>query len=840
MKGDEVLKVKLFNHLGLNAGETIFDLWPDVAYFLAGGPNGTKLGYNYEGEKERKRPDWRLGEHINGIHSIHTTNMHTHGLHVYPGELIDVGDPEQIHSDNIYLRVIPRADYDKRVEENVTFPPIEGEPRTDDHLLEGEEIAFSKFHFKLGKTAGEGVPIHPPGTHWYHPHAHGATNMQVASGMAGFLVIEGDVDEAINSYMTDEANPDTTFKTGKWEYRERMMFIQRVTFPAVDQDSKRPNIKKAATPSVNGSIDTKTITMQPGAVERWRFLNGSVDGQGYVRFMVLRGQWIHATPPTGTAYISYEDGQVKICQRPSAARPQMRKLIDATKQLIYVNDEGTYYLPSTSFIEYSKVTIHQLAKDGVTLVNEEGQYTLKDLSKSPYKNPLYQDFSNIEAAYASAENLKAVYNLPNELYMAPANRADFMFQAPSETGVYTVLAKGTDIDSENLERNIQVIDHYLNEDGTPPSWFGGLNFPDDTVVANLIVKPDSALQQIKKDQGLPILPPAFDFGQLKNAIAKVPVPEQLKPIPESELKINTGKDEGKYRTRVVTYSGWGAANWPTLYPNDVKKCDPKGVDPKVNPNLIWNPFQFGVPKESPDKEDAVVAPSITKTMGIDGKKFNPDDKKAPRPLLDTAEEWVVENQTISLFAKLPDISNISGDNANNLKFFTVEHRESYAITRNEAKKQGFHISTRGVDHPFHIHTNPFWLMRVEVPDADGNLVNILPEPIWQDVIWIPRNAGRVVFRSRFPDFTGKMVNHCHILQHEDNGMMQEVKIVADPADANYTASKKLESTNDKTVKPSLEEAYMNCTRVIDHNHNQGQEYHYPCKNGVFKPPTLPK
>ena len=35
----------------------------------------------------------------------------------------------------------------------------------------------------------------------------------------------------------------------------------------------------------------------------------------------------------------------------------------------------------------------------------------------------------------------------------------------------------------------------------------------------------------------------------------------------------------------------------------------------------------------------------------------------------------------------------------------------------------------------------------------------------------------VVIRMRFTDFTGKFVFHCHILNHEDNGMMAVVEVV---------------------------------------------------------------
>jgi len=38
--------------------------------------------------------------------------------------------------------------------------------------------------------------------------------------------------------------------------------------------------------------------------------------------------------------------------------------------------------------------------------------------------------------------------------------------------------------------------------------------------------------------------------------------------------------------------------------------------------------------------------------------------------------------------------------------------------------------------------------------------------------------GEIVIRTRFLDFTGKFFNHCHILDHEDRGMMGIVEVVA--------------------------------------------------------------
>ncbi|MEY2913371.1 MAG: hypothetical protein RLZZ184_2680 [Cyanobacteriota bacterium] len=74
------------------------------------------------------------------------------------------------------------------------------------------------------------------------------------------------------------------------------------------------------------------------------------------------------------------------------------------------------------------------------------------------------------------------------------------------------------------------------------------------------------------------------------------------------------------------------------------------------------------------------------------------------------------------------------------------------------------------NHPFHIHVNPFQYDRI---GPDGN-----QERIWRDTLLVTtKNPLRI--RSRYTKFTGEFVLHCHILDHEDNGMMQSVKI-SDP------------------------------------------------------------
>ncbi|WP_010202089.1 multicopper oxidase family protein [Salinibacterium sp. PAMC 21357] len=71
-------------------------------------------------------------------------------------------------------------------------------------------------------------------------------------------------------------------------------------------------------------------------------------------------------------------------------------------------------------------------------------------------------------------------------------------------------------------------------------------------------------------------------------------------------------------------------------------------------------------------------------------------------------------------------------------------------------------NTSTLDHPLHLHVWP-----MQIIEQDGQPVDAL---LWQDVVNIPaRSTTRV--RIAFEDFSGKTVYHCHILDHEDNGMM---------------------------------------------------------------------
>ncbi|MGV8908134.1 MAG: multicopper oxidase domain-containing protein [Propionicimonas sp.] len=74
------------------------------------------------------------------------------------------------------------------------------------------------------------------------------------------------------------------------------------------------------------------------------------------------------------------------------------------------------------------------------------------------------------------------------------------------------------------------------------------------------------------------------------------------------------------------------------------------------------------------------------------------------------------------------------------------------------------------EHPFHIHVNDFQIMSINGKPYDA--VSL------QDTVPLPA-GGEVVIRMRFLDYVGKYVFHCHILAHEDGGMMAAIAITED-------------------------------------------------------------
>lgn len=187
---------------------------------------GDKLKIKIVNELSAETP--HSGDH-NSHHGWNTTNLHTHGLHVSPSGT----------SDNVFLRVEPKTSQSYEID----------------------------------------IPLdHPAGTFWYHAHKHGAVSSQVASGMAGALIIDGLPDAESGPVLGAESIKEIG------DAKERILVFQQIPY-VMDSGFgvvEIPNLPQMFRPgawdalgrhtTVNG-VRLPVITMRPGEVQRWRMVH---------------------------------------------------------------------------------------------------------------------------------------------------------------------------------------------------------------------------------------------------------------------------------------------------------------------------------------------------------------------------------------------------------------------------------------------------------------------------------------------------------------------------------------------------------------------------------------
>lgn len=132
----------------------------------------------------------------------------------------------------------------------------------------GEEYTYS-FTIRPGAA----------GTYWYHPHPNHATGWQVAMGLYGAVVIRA-ADDPLPSEYEDKV---FLLSDNKFDEDGSILVHERTTLPGiVDFENGREGDHLF----VNGE-ELPTVTIRPGEIQRWRFLN--VSAGRYYR-LALEGQ----------------------------------------------------------------------------------------------------------------------------------------------------------------------------------------------------------------------------------------------------------------------------------------------------------------------------------------------------------------------------------------------------------------------------------------------------------------------------------------------------------------------------------------------------------------------
>lgn len=164
-----------------------------------------------------------------------STNLHTHGLHVYP---------------DIYPQPFTPPGQDP----NLGTPPlVYGDFVVDDPEYGIQPGQTRQYEYRIRDD-------HPAGTYWYHPHLHGSSAMQVGSGMAGALIIEGPIDDVAEIAAA----------------QERVFVFQS---PLYDETGRLESFAQVGSYTTNeppfliNAVRQPVILMKSGEVQNWRFVN---------------------------------------------------------------------------------------------------------------------------------------------------------------------------------------------------------------------------------------------------------------------------------------------------------------------------------------------------------------------------------------------------------------------------------------------------------------------------------------------------------------------------------------------------------------------------------------
>ncbi|MBV8977765.1 MAG: multicopper oxidase domain-containing protein [Alphaproteobacteria bacterium] len=211
------------------------------------------------------------------------TNFHTHGFWVSPSG----------NSDNVLLTFDTDA------------PPF-------------------KFEFDV-------PPEHPAGTFWYHPHVHGSTAIQLASGLEGAIIIRGNRLPQVDAHGVIEKTGDIdTLFAGVHDLKERIMLFQQISYGCRDgtnfsytcqpgQVGQLYDYKQIGPgawsgsgrfTSINGQVMPDVHDVAAGRLERWRLIDAGI---GNTINFFMREEKPNAASPEGLSAAQAGDWVAQNC-----------------------------------------------------------------------------------------------------------------------------------------------------------------------------------------------------------------------------------------------------------------------------------------------------------------------------------------------------------------------------------------------------------------------------------------------------------------------------------------------------------------------------------------------
>ncbi|SAK82907.1 multicopper oxidase, type 3 [Caballeronia hypogeia] len=553
-------------------------------------------------------------------HCFNDTNLHTHGLHISPS-----GD-----QDNVLVTVKPG---DK--------------PRV--------------YNFQIPAN-------HPSGTFWYHAHLHGSTAINVASGMAGVLIVRGSR-QARAGVADGSADIDTILhrKQASQPMREHVMLFQQIEYGCF----------------ANATTDVPDF--DPATYE-WTCPSGSSKGE-------IRGY---------THQLAFLD------PNPTRIPPQLNSSWIWSGRYTQINGVVQPVFPSaTTFMPAGEIRRFRMVHGG------------------------NRDTINVKFVRA---NLSALGLADSQALSAAQVDAATNAAATKLAGNHS---KASQVVALNAICNGEIVKQ--------------LEFAEDGITMRTMVEKDVN---------------SMNPGYRSDVLVAFPSPGLYCMLDEasdlsSTINFRVGSMKGKDR-RLLAFARVGpGVNIPNTTVGDHSKYWQYIRDQLVAGNT-------NLPDPAKSDLTSLSLRAFAPTIPVDG----PIAKVVPAVFDITfpGPQFVVNGKTYDPDPTKPTFTGTLG---------TIDQ---------------WNVSAGALaTHVFHIHTNPFRIMDIlngakesifngsggctdaELRSGNGDTEYCNLQGVVRDTLFL--KAGYTLqMRTIYQDFTGDFVMHCHILDHEDRGMMAGVHI----------------------------------------------------------------
>ncbi|MBE9044561.1 multicopper oxidase domain-containing protein [Pleurocapsales cyanobacterium LEGE 10410] len=530
-------------------------------------------------------------------------------------------------------------------------------------LGHGDNVLFG---LESGKTWDVDIEIpdnQPLGSSWYHPHYHGLTNEQLASGLAGLLVV----------------NPQHDLQDlDKWNPEEMPMHFMAINSFGIQQTNRKGNPDDPLNQDPNLEIPAGTPLEVLDKTENGEKVYELSDAVG-IGFNALPESYDPENPTGVPEQFLFEYGGGVLAEPVENAIHTVNGQYNPTLEL----KTGEWNMFTLANMDINAHHVVQLVKkEGDKLIPQEVSFVGIDANT----------FGGL-----AGDKSKQITEFP---ILNPGGRKSILkwFEEP---GTYYLLSNGTE---EILGDDAPVLTEDAGFDDGRFTW-------GPQVLSTIEVTGDE--------------------------VATGPLPEAYETLEEQSQETDELVEAVKN--------------------GDVDK----------ERKYIWSANIGGALAEGNAPDDTEVL-SFEGTYRINGEYFSTDGSSmtpVAMPMLDTTEMWTIVNESGLSDPSLPQDLPL------------VEF------------------------HPFHIHQNEFIVSEINgIPVEDmaqtylagvlGDTIALPPThepgtPTPENPYGTPQQDGvpsEVKIAMNFKDFPGTYVNHCHILFHEDAGMMAPVKVILNTRD----------------------------------------------------------